>query len=91
MAERITNKMLNTLLASLGFEQELTEKNNCLWRHPDAGTTIVLPVNKTLEPALQADLISIRARLDYDGHLKAEAFDSFVTEGRIPAVAKTDG
>jgi hypothetical protein len=42
------------------------------------------PENKTLEPALQSDLLSIRARLDYAGHLDSSAFDAFVSEGNLP-------
>ena len=88
MASRITNKSLNTLLSSLGFERSrTTEKKNCVWRHPSTGAEIVLPANKTLESAHQADLISIRARLDYDGHLDVVAFDAFIEGGAVPRAA----
>ena len=84
MARDITNEMLSGLLTRLGFERErVTDKNNCVWRHPAARTSVVLPANKVTETALQADIISLRAKLDYDGHLDAATFDSFLSEGKL--------
>lgn len=57
----ITNKQL---LVDLGFNQgEVTEKNNRYWHHA-SGTTLVLPNNKVLETATQADLPTVGGHLD---------------------------
>ena len=86
---RLTNKDLNTLLARLGFERsdETTEKHRRVWRHREAGTTILLPANRTLDPPLQVDLVSVRTHLAYNGHLEADAFDEFVRTEKLPAVS----
>lgn len=83
--ERLTNKDLSTLLLELGFQCGAeTEKLRRVWRHPDAGTTILLPSNKSLEPPLEVDLISMRTHLDYNGHMGAPEFDEFVEKKRHP-------
>ncbi len=85
MAHRLTNKKLNQLLLDLGFEQgEIAEKNHRVWRHPASGCILLLPGNKTLETPRPADLVGIKAQLDLHGHLDKEAFEFFVTEGKLP-------
>jgi hypothetical protein len=92
MAHRLTNKLLARLLSDLGFEPgEATEKNHRVWRHPDSGCTLLLPVNKTREPPRPADLIGIRAQLDLHGHLDEEGFDAFAAEGRLPLRSAVQG
>jgi hypothetical protein len=86
MAHRLTNKVLNQLLLKLGFEQgRVTETSQRIWRHPEFGCMLVLPVNKTTEAPRPADLVGLKAQLDLHGHLDEEAFDIFVAEGRLPA------
>ena len=85
---RLTNKDLDTLLVRLGFEAgETTERFCRVWRHPEAGTTLLLPANRTLEPPLEVDLVSVRTHLDYNGHLDADAFDEFVRTEKLPSVS----
>ncbi len=80
--------MLRTLLLDLGFKQgEVAEKNHSVWRHPESGCTVLLPANKTLQPARPADIVGIKAHLDHHGHLDEEAFDYFVAEGKLPVRA----
>jgi hypothetical protein len=68
----------------LGFKPgDITRKKHRVWEHTAAGTVILLPS----EPALMVDLISVRAHLDYNGHLDGDAFDEFVRTGRVPAGA----
>lgn len=85
---RLTNKGLNDLLVHLGFESgEQTAKLRRVWRHPEAGTIILLPSNRTQKRPLQVDLVSVRTHLDYNCHLDAAAFDEFVRTERLPAVS----
>ena len=82
----ITNKQLNQLLVDLEFIQgEATEKNNRFWHHA-SGTTLVLPNNKVLESATQADLLTVGGHLDNGGHLSQDEFSAFVAEGKLVAV-----
>ena len=86
MARRLTNAELNQLLLDLGFDQgPVSEKNHRAWRHPDSGCMLLLPVNKTLEPPRPADLVAIKAQLDMHGHLDEQSFESFATQGKLPA------
>jgi hypothetical protein len=86
MAHRLTNNLLNQLLSKLGFEQErVTEMNQRVWRHPDSGCALVLPINKAAEAPRPADLVGLRAQLHLHGHLDEKAFDFFMAEGRLPA------
>lgn len=83
-----TNKDLNSLLANLGFQQgEKTQKLRRVWRHSEAGTIILLPSNRTLEPASQVDLVSVRTHLDRDGHMEASEFDEFVVAKKHSVVS----
>jgi hypothetical protein len=85
MTNRLTNELLAQLLLTLGFEAgEVAERNHRVWRHPESGCTLLLPVNKTREAPRPADLVGIRAHLDLHGHLDETAFDSFAAEGRLP-------
>jgi|GEM_PF-1593141 len=87
---RPTNNDLNTLLTHLGFDPGETtgkRKHRRVWEHPAAGTIILLPANRTHDPALLVDLVSMRAHLDYNGHLDGDAFDEFVRTGRVPVGA----
>lgn len=84
MAAIIMYKKLNQLLTDLGFEAgEVTEKNNRFWRHPAAGTTVVLPFNKLADRAAQPDLVMLREHLHHGGHLSREQFDAFLEKGRL--------
>ena len=86
MPQSITNKMLNQLLADLGFERRaVSDKNHQIWTHPESGCTLRLPVNKSLEAPRPADLVGVRAHLNLQGHLDEEAFDYFFVEGKLPA------
>jgi len=88
VAAQITNKMLSQLLLDLGFERgEETEKKNCVWHHPEAGTKLVLAANKVDEEALQLDTHPLRMKLELNGHLDAATFDAFLAEGRLPQVS----
>jgi hypothetical protein len=87
---RPTNGALNNLLTHLGFEPGETtgkRKTRRVWEHPEAGTIILLPANRTHDPALLVDLVSLRAHLDDNGHLDGDAFDEFARTGRTPAGA----
>jgi hypothetical protein len=85
---RLKNKDLNTLLVRLGFKAgETTQRFRRVWRHPEAGTIILLPANRTLDPPLEVDLVSVRTHLDYNGHLDADAFDEFVRTEKLPSVS----
>jgi hypothetical protein len=83
--KKLTNEAMNRLLLELGFEQgQVTEKNLRIWQHPESECTLLLPANKTTEAVRPADMVGIRAQLDFQGHLDAEDFDFFVSEGRLP-------
>ena len=85
----LTNNSLKQLLVDLGFELgDVTAKNQRVFRHPESGCVLLLPDNKLAKPPRPADLVGIRGDLAYRGHLDEEAFDRFVEEGELPAVAK---
>ncbi len=48
---------------------------------------LLLPSNKTNEPPLSADLLSVRTHLDANGHLDNAAFDEFVKTGKLPVAS----
>ena len=86
--KQITNQSLNELLTQLGFQKsEGTVKYHRAWRHPEIGTMLLLPSNKTNEPPLSADLLSVRTHLDANGHLDNAAFDEFVKTGKLPVAS----
>lgn len=92
MAFRLTNAHLGELLTALGFESgDLVKNNHRSWRHPDSGCTLLLPVNKTHDAPRPADLVGLKAQLDYQGHLDARTFELFVTEGRLPSTIAERG
>lgn len=80
----ITNKDVGRLLVELGFTRrdEIPEKFKTVWKHQAAGTTIVLPANRTQESPLEVDLIAVRNQLHYNGHLNRDEFDAFVKTGK---------
>lgn len=86
MESKVTNKQLTDLLRELGFEHVATtdKRLKAVWRHPQAKTEILLPANKTREAAKLADILSVRTRLDYAGHLGADDFDEFAETGALP-------
>lgn len=85
MAFHLTNERLGGLLRSLGFEpRELVKDAFRRWEHPDSGCILLLPANKTQEAPRPADLVGMKAHLELQGHLDAEAFEFFVTEGKLP-------
>ena len=82
---RLTYKLLNQLLANLGFQRgDVTERNHRVWRHPVSGCTLVLPDNKSLETPRPADLVGIQAQLDQQGHMDEDAFHRFASSGKLP-------
>jgi hypothetical protein len=89
MTYHVTNQQLADLLRELGFEHVaiIEKRQKAVWRHPAAGTELLLPANKATEPARLADILSVRTRLDYAGHLGADAFDDFAEKGTLPAEA----
>lgn len=92
MAFKLTNGHLTGLLEKLGFESGDFVKNNYRrWRHPQSACELVLPANKINESPRPADLVGIKAQLDLQGHLDEDAFDSFVTEGTLPASSARHG
>lgn len=87
----LTNQMLFELLANLGFAGgRPTPKNHRVWRHPESACTLLLPANKTHEPPRPADIVGIKAQLDLHGHLDEEAFEVFVTQGKLPVRSSRD-
>jgi hypothetical protein len=86
MTHRLTYESLSLLLSDLGFNPgETTKHNQRVWQHPKSGCTLVLPSNKVNESPRQADVLSIKAQLDFQGHLDADAFEAFIAEGHLPA------
>lgn len=80
----LTNRDLGTLLTSLGFQSSpSTSEFHLLWYHPEAETVIILPANKADERPLEVNLHSVRAHLDYNGHMDAKDFDEFVKTGKL--------
>jgi hypothetical protein len=86
MASRLTNSSLVQLLLNLGFQQrDVTRIDRRVWRHPESGCELILPINKALEAPRPADIVGLKAQLALHGHIDEEAFDFFAREGRLPA------
>ena len=80
----IPSRDLQSLLISLGFQKGKTaEEFHRIWRHPEAGTIILLPANKEDQRPLEVDLDSVRTHLYYNGHIEANEFDDFVKTGKL--------
>lgn len=91
MAFRLTNEKIYELVSSLGFEPgDVTKANIRPWRHPVSGCALLLPAKTKQDSPRPADLVGIQAQLDLQGHLSEEAFDLFVTDGRMPT-GSTEG
>ncbi len=83
----VTNRMLQDLVAELGFTKgESTDRGNRFWNHVD-GITVVLPDNRSTHPATQADVFTLRGHLDNKGLLATDEFDRAL--GIRPAGAGT--
>ena len=82
---QLTNKKLAELLEKLGFEPgNVTSKNNRVWEHPSSQCTLFLPNNKVDEAPRPGDVVGVRTQLDMHGHLDEQAFDAYLTEGKLP-------
>lgn len=91
MALQLTNEKLIGLVKQLGFDSgDLVKDNFRRWRHPESGCELLLPANKSQGAPRPADLVGIGAQLAFQGHLDEDAFDLFITEGKLPA-ASADG
>jgi hypothetical protein len=91
MTTRLTNRLLNQLLAELGFQPGgVSKKNHRTWRHPESGCVLFLPANKIEEAPLPADIVGTRAQLAWHGHLDEASFGYYATEGRLPESASSE-
>ncbi len=83
---KLTNKVLRELLVELGFERgQVTDKKHRVFRHPESGCTLLLPNNKSANAPRPADLVGVKTHLACQGHLDEEAFDHFVSAGKLPS------
>ena len=92
MPFELTNEKVHSLLRHLGFQpQELAKPNFWSWTHAESGCTLVLPANRLQESPRPANLIGLRAQLEHQGILHAEAFDLFVENGVLPTGSVASG
>ena len=83
MTFKVTYQDIHDLLTSLGFnvETKIPERpvrikpprETFVYWHNDQGTVLTFP-SKANQPALQGELLSLRAHLVGNGHLTEEAF-----------------
>ena len=88
----ITYQDIHELLTSLGFILEIRvpersvkvepPRETLVYRHEERGTVLKFP-SKTNKPALQGEILSLRAHLVGNGHLTDEALLGFLDRGAV--------
>ena len=88
----ITYQDIHELLTSLGFILEIRvpersvkvepPRETLVYRHEEQGTVLKFP-SKANRPALQGEILSLRAHLVGNGHLTDEAFLGFLDRGAV--------
>lgn len=83
---RITHQQIQDLLATLGFVGAARDDGSKMYRHPEAGTLILLPAQRGDHFAREPDIQSVGRHLVGRGHLEEHAFEAFVREGILPEI-----
>ena len=88
----ITYQDIDELLKSLGFNMEMRvpersvkvepPRETLVYRHAEQGTVLKFP-SKANKPALQGEILSLRAHLVGNGHLTEEGFLGFLDRGAV--------
>ncbi len=88
----ITYQAIHELLTSLGFSLEMRvpersvevepPRETLVYRHEKQGTVLKFP-SKANRPALQGEILSLRAHLVGNGHLTDEVFLGFLDRGVV--------
>lgn len=88
----ITYQDIHELLTSLGFILQIRApersvkveppRETLVYRHEEQGTVLKFP-SKANKPALQGEILSLRAHLVGNGHLTDEAFLGFLDRGAV--------
>ena len=88
----ITYHDIHELLTDLGFSFEIRAPERCVdvepprgtlvYRHEKQGTVLKFP-SKANEPALQGEILSLRAHLVGNGHVTDEVFLGFLDHGVV--------
>jgi len=89
MSDRVTYWAIHELLTRLGFTWQKQDVERVIqppkpkicvvYRHTSSGTTLSLPV-KDDQPALAADVLSVRTHLAHRGLLDEDKFEELVKE-----------
>ncbi len=83
MDKQITYGQLHQLLLDLQFVDEPAERPWTVYRHGETNTLILLARRKATLPARKADLVSVRRHLVEKGLLEEDAFEGFLSHGRL--------
>lgn len=88
----ITYHDMHELLTSLGFSLEIRvpersvdvkpPRGTLVYRHEEQGTVLKFPSNAN-EPALQGEILSLRAHLVGNGHMTEDEFLGFLDRGVV--------
>ena len=91
-AYEITYQDINELLTSLGFSLEIRvpersidvepPRETLVYRHEKQDTVLKFP-SRADKPALQGEILSLRAHLVGNGHLTDDAFIGFLDRGVV--------
>ena len=89
---QITYQDIHELLTGLGFSFEIRvpersvdvepQRETLVYRHEKQGTVLKFP-SKANRPALQGEILSLRAHLVGNGHLTDEVFFRFLDRGVV--------
>ncbi len=95
----ITYQDIHELLTSLGFILEMRvpergakvapPRETLVYRHEEQGTVLKFP-SKSNKPALQGEILSLRAHLVGNGHLTDEAFLGFLDRRAVRTGSTND-